>query len=78
MILSAEDDPARVLKPRLIANGADLSHGRVWFAQELFTLDESGLDLLRQKIAEVKPALVVIDPLVAYMARGPTSTKRPT
>ncbi|MCP8938512.1 AAA family ATPase [Alsobacter sp. SYSU M60028] len=70
LILSAEDDPARVLKPRLIANGADLSHGRVWFAQELFTLDETGLDLLRQKIAEVEPALVVIDPLVAYMGAG--------
>lgn len=70
VILSAEDDPARVLKPRLIANGADVSKGHIWFAQELFTLDESGLDLLRQKIAEATPALVVIDPLVAYMGAG--------
>jgi hypothetical protein len=67
LILSAEDDPARVIKPRLIANGADLSPNRVRFAKEPFSLDELGLDRLRQEIEIYRPLLVIIDPLIAWL-----------
>jgi hypothetical protein len=70
LILSAEDDPARVLKPRLTANRADLGQGRVRFAKELFSLDEAGIALLRAEIASFRPDLVIIDPIIAYMSPG--------
>jgi hypothetical protein len=65
LILSAEDDPARVLKPRFRAHGADLS--RIRFQQKLFTLDGNGLGLLRSEMASHRTRLVIIDPLIAYM-----------
>jgi hypothetical protein len=68
LILSAEDDPARVLKPRLLVHGADDS--RIRFQQSPFTLDRHGLDLLRAEIEEHRPVLVIIDPLIAYMDSG--------
>jgi len=66
LILSAEDDPARVLKPRLLANGADTN--RIRFQKRPFTLDTHGLQLLRAEIERHRPLVVVIDPLIAYMA----------
>jgi RecA-family ATPase len=65
LVLSAEDDPARILKPRFSAHGADLR--RVRFQQEAFTLDHNGLALLRWEIATHHPTLVIIDPIIAYM-----------
>jgi hypothetical protein len=62
--LSAEDDLARVLKPRLMAVGADCE--LVYAVGEPFTLDERGILGLRELIAQRKPRLVVIDPLFAY------------
>jgi hypothetical protein len=66
LLLSAEDDPARVQKPRLVANGADTKAIR--YARELFSLDEKGLALLRAEMVQHRPDLVVIDPVIAYMA----------
>jgi hypothetical protein len=63
LVLSAEDDPARVLKPRFIAHGADLD--RIRFQQKLFTLDSNGLGLLRFELEAHGPRLVIIDPLIA-------------
>jgi hypothetical protein len=68
LILSAEDDPARVLKPRLTANGANTK--RIRYARELFTLDERGIALLRAEIEESRPDLVIIDPIVAFLDSG--------
>jgi hypothetical protein len=65
LVLSAEDDPARVLKPRFIAHGANLN--RIRFQQKLFTLDSNGLGLLRFELEAHRPRLVIIDPLIAYM-----------
>lgn len=70
LILSAEDDPARILKPRLIANGANIKPGHIRFAKELFSLDENGVALLRAEVAMFRPDLVVIDPIIAFMAAG--------
>ncbi|WP_404406178.1 bifunctional DNA primase/polymerase [Pelagibacterium halotolerans] len=65
LFLSAEDDAARALKPRLVANGADVS--RIRFQNQPFTLDDKGMFLLRQEVEVHRPALVVIDPVIAYM-----------
>jgi len=70
LILSAEDDPARILKPRLIANGANVEPGNIRFARELFSLDEQGIVLLRAEVADFEPDLVVIDPIIAFMGAG--------
>lgn len=64
--LSAEEDLARVLKPRLIDAGADCS--RVFAIGEPFTFDDRGLLALREQIADHDPALVVIDPIFAYLS----------
>lgn len=66
LILSAEDDPARALKPRLLKCGADVS--RIRFQNTPFTLDENGLALLRQECELNGPLLIIIDPVIAYMA----------
>jgi hypothetical protein len=68
LILSAEDDPASVLKPRLLVHGADDS--KIRFQKRPFTLDAPGLDLLRAEIQEHRPVLVIIDPLTAYTDSG--------
>lgn len=65
LFLSAEDDPARVLKPRLVENGADIS--KVRYQEKVFSLDANGMMMLRQEIEAHRPALVVIDPIIAYM-----------
>jgi Bifunctional DNA primase/polymerase, N-terminal/AAA domain/Primase C terminal 1 (PriCT-1) len=66
LLLSAEDDPARVQKPRLLANNADTDNIR--YARELFSLDENGLAMLRAEMVQHKPDIVIIDPIIAYMA----------
>ena len=73
LFLSAEDDPARVLKPRLVENGADIS--KVRYQEQVFSLDANGMMLLRQEIETHRPALVVIDPIIAYMDAGVDGNK---
>jgi len=73
LFMSAEDDPSRVLKPRLMQAEADVS--KVRFQQEPFSLDERGLALLRQELSANTPALVVIDPIIAFMKEGADGNK---
>lgn len=73
LFMSAEDDPSRVLKPRLMQAGADVS--KVRYQEEPFTLDERGLTLLRLELAANTPALVVIDPIIAFMKEGADGNK---
>ncbi len=68
LFMSAEDDVSRVLKPRLIKAGADPS--KVRYQEEPFSLDERGLNILRQELATNRPILVVIDPILAFMKSG--------
>jgi hypothetical protein len=68
LIMSAEDDPAPVLRPRMERNGADLR--RVRFAHEPFSLNENGIALLRFEIERSRPDLVVIDPIVSFLHVG--------
>jgi putative DNA primase/helicase len=72
LILSAEDSLSHVMIPRLKRAGADLT--RIKFLQgwlgpedEEHAFDLQHLEVLIQAIEEVKPVLVILDPLVAYL-----------
>ncbi|MBN8596136.1 MAG: AAA family ATPase [Planctomycetes bacterium] len=75
--LSAEDDPSRVLVPRLIAHGADLSRivlldgvRRVPGAAVAHPSLADDLPALEQAIARVPQCrLIIIDPISAYLGR---------
>lgn len=71
LILSGEDDPRKVLRPRLLAAGADLGRVEVVTSEsyyskkgELLTIDSEALKL---KIEKMKPDLVINDPLQAFL-----------
>jgi DNA repair protein RadA/Sms len=68
LLFSAEDGLGDTIRPRLDGLGADVS--RIYAYDDPVIFDEDGCDLIRTQIHEMKPALVVIDPLVAYMGRG--------
>ncbi|WP_431300635.1 AAA family ATPase [Tabrizicola sp. BL-A-41-H6] len=68
LFMSAEDDPGRVLKPRLLENSADIS--RIRIQSEHFTLDQLGVSRLREELDGNPVDLVVIDPLMAFMEIG--------
>jgi hypothetical protein len=76
ILLSAEDDPARAIRPRLETAGADLS--RVFLLEAVF-LDNGSealpslatdMEAIGQAIASVPDCrLVIIDPISAYLGR---------
>ncbi len=66
LIASAEDGLADTIKPRLSAMGADVKAIRA--VDGLFTLDDKGFQWLEDEIIKAIPILLVIDPLVAYLA----------
>jgi putative DNA primase/helicase len=64
IVCSAEDDPARVLRPRLEAAGADLERVHVWQA----TLEvPEGVEALRAEAERLGATLLIIDPINAYI-----------
>ncbi len=65
VLASAEDDPADTIRPRLDAAGADCSRVLALGAAEFQTVAQ--IDVLRAAIARVGAALVVVDPLMAYL-----------
>jgi len=66
LIFTAEDGLGDTLRPRLDSMGADVS--RIVAVDEPLDLAAPGaLGLLRATIAELRPALVTIDPIVAYV-----------
>lgn len=76
IILSAEDDPADTIRPRLDAVGADVSRVHVvesvidGDSDRMFCLQEDlgRLGSMIQDIGDVR--LVIIDPISAYLGRG--------
>lgn len=73
VVLSAEDDLARTILPRLIAAGADVDRVAVVALREHGTTREpviclEDLSAIEQAIAEVDAAILVIDPLVAFLS----------
>ncbi len=65
LLMSAEDSPSAVIKPRLIKCGADLS--RIFIPAEPFTLDEWGLEVVKKYMEASGATIVIIDPIVHYM-----------
>lgn len=83
IILSAEDDAADTIVPRLMASGADLSlveilhsvHQQDGGANRLFSL-QTDLELLEQTIKKFGDVqAVLIDPVSAYFGKGVDSHK---
>jgi hypothetical protein len=76
VILSAEDDPARTIRPRLEAAGADLSRIAIVDVRERDgtlrnpTIAMDDLRAVEQALRQVDAALLIVDPLVAYLPDG--------
>ena len=65
VIASAEDGLGDTIRPRLDAMGADGT--RILAIDGPLTLDENGFALLEAYLERTHPALLIIDPLVAYL-----------
>ncbi len=63
--LSAEEDLARVLKPRLLDARAECA--MIHAIADPFTFDDQGLLALKEQIATHNPQIIVIDPIFAYL-----------
>jgi len=80
ILMTSEDGIDDTIVPRLIAAGADLAMVRVLRmarhadGDRPVTLDKVGLDTLEQAVREFDAALLIIDPLSAYL--GSTDTHR--
>ena len=68
LFMSAEDDPETTLVRRLMRMGAELD--RIWFMNKFLRLDEDIIQLVEKHIAQNKVAVILIDPLLAYMQGG--------
>ena len=67
VFLSAEDGLADTIRPRLEAAGADLTRIVAAKPEELPTLTDAGLTYIRALAERVHAALIVIDPLMAFV-----------
>lgn len=65
LMMSAEDELDRVLGPRLVKAGADLS--KILAPAKTFTLDRQGLEFVDDYISAASVGIVFIDPVVAYI-----------
>lgn len=71
LILSGEDDPAKVLRPRLLAAGADMERVKVMTADLFFEQTGALLSIdseaMKKMLARVHPDLIVVDPYQAFL-----------
>lgn len=81
IILSAEDDPARTIRPRLEAAGADLDMVHIVEAVRVGDDDDRlpvlPLDLaaLEAFVVSIEARLVIVDPIMAFLGDGIDSHK---
>lgn len=68
LLASAEDGLGDTIRPHLDAMGADAR--RIHAIDGPLTLDDTGFLSLESAIVAVRPALLVLDPLVAYLGGG--------
>lgn len=65
LYLSAEDDPAYTIRPRIDAMGGDAK--RIRIQADYLSLDEDGLQALFDEVRRHPPSLIIMDPLFAYV-----------
>jgi archaellum biogenesis ATPase FlaH len=65
LYISAEDDPAYTIRPRIDAMGGDPQ--RIRIQADYTALDDDGLEQLMDEIRRKPPDLIIIDPLFAYV-----------
>ncbi|OFZ50409.1 MAG: hypothetical protein A2381_13510 [Bdellovibrionales bacterium RIFOXYB1_FULL_37_110] len=65
LLLCAEDGIEDTIKPRLEAMGGD--HTKIFAYQAPLTMDTKGSQTLSGILKKTKPALIIIDPLVAFL-----------
>lgn len=65
LLLTAEDGAADTIRPRLDAASADVK--KVHAITGPVQFDKAGAATLKREIEAVRPALVIIDPIVAYL-----------
>lgn len=63
LFFAIEDDPASVFKVRARLQGADQS--KILYAKEPLSLDDSGIEVMHQAIAQKRYELIVVDTLTA-------------
>lgn len=68
LYLSAEDDTAYTIRPRIDAMKGNAKRIRV--QDDFLSLDDDGLRALMDEVRRKPPALMIIDPLFAYMPSG--------
>lgn len=80
LIFAGEDDPSSVLRPRLLAAGADISKVSFVTADGYYMDTGAMLDIheteMMQIIERANPALVVIDPLQQFLASSVNMSNR--
>lgn len=65
LAISAEDDAAYTVRPRIDAMGGDPE--RIRYLAEYSAFDDKGLAALRTEVLEHEPSLIIIDPLFAFV-----------
>ena len=65
LLMSAEDSPSAVIKPRLIKCGANLAN--IFIPSESFVFDKWGLKVVQNYMEKCEATIVIIDPIVHYM-----------
>jgi putative DNA primase/helicase len=65
MLLTLEDDLADTIRPRLDRLGADVS--RFYAFDEMLQFDPAGITELSVEMARIRPSLLIIDPIMAYI-----------
>lgn len=65
LYISAEDDPAYTIRPRIDAMGGDPR--RIRIQADYMALDQPGLRKLLLEVRRKPPTLIIIDPLFAYV-----------
>jgi hypothetical protein len=66
VLASAEDGLSDTVRPMLDAMGADVT--RIYAIDGPLTLDAAGLVTLEMFVTQYQPALLVVDPIVAYLS----------
>lgn len=65
LMVSAEDDAAHVIKPRMLKLGANMDN--IFVSEDQFVLNLSGIRALREAMSHFEATIVVLDPLVSYL-----------